>query len=219
MKKKKVSVIMLLCLCLCFILVGCGKTKEEKQEETYSEAMSLLEKGKYDEGKKMLETIEDYKDVSTILEQIKWESKAYSCINDIRKGLKNPDSLYIKDIAFFSPDAKDGLSDSELKEANRMSEIFCEKGEPVILFMVSGENGFGGSGTGYYAFMYGSDGYESLGFCSSLNPEKCKDDDEKTISEIMNDCGKYLKVVGKVDLDRIHTIVKDQAYTAIKIIE
>lgn len=134
-------------------------------------------------------------------------------------GLKNPDSLYIKDIAFFSPDPKDGLSASELKKANKMSEIFCEKGEPVILFMVSGENGFGGSGTGYYAFMYGSDGYESLGFCSSLYPEKCKDNEEKTTSEIMNDCGKYLKVVGDVDLDRIHTIVKDQAYTAIKIIE
>lgn len=216
--KKGIAVILTLCLSIC-CLVGCGKTKEEKQEETYSQAIDLLEKGKYDEGKELLETIEDYKDVSTILEQIKWESKAYSCINDIRKGLKNPDSLYIKDIAFFSPDPKDGLSSSELKEANKMSEIFCAKGEPVILFFVSGENGFGGSGSGYYAFMYGSDGYESLGFCSSLKPEKCANDDEKTISEIMNDCGKYLKVVGEVDLDRIHTIVKDQAYTAIKIIE
>ena len=169
----------MLILILCVVMglfVGCGKSEEEKAAEleaqnkaTYEEAMELLEDGKYDDGKALLETIPEYKDVSTVLEQIKWESKAYTCLNDIRMGLKNPDSLYIKDIAFFSGDIKEGLGDDDLEMANKMSEIFCAKGEPVIVFFVSGENGFGGSSVGYYVFMYGEKGYEYLGFCSSLH--------------------------------------------------
>ncbi|NBI93059.1 hypothetical protein D3Z45_21420 [Lachnospiraceae bacterium] len=222
--KRNTMLILILCVVM-GLFVGCGKSEEEKAAEleaqnkaTYEEAMELLEDGKYDDGKALLETIPEYKDVSTVLEQIKWESKAYTCLNDIRMGLKNRDSLYIKDIAFFSGDIKEGLGDDDLEMANKMSEIFCAKGEPVIVFFVSGENGFGGSSVGYYAFMYGEKGYEYLGFCSSLDPDKCSDEEE-TISEMINDCGKYLTVVGEIDLDRIHTIVKDQSYTAIKIIE
>lgn len=222
--KKKIFIIATVFLVL-GMFTACGKSEEEKAAEleaqnkaTYEEAIDLLEDGKYEEGKESLETIANYKDVGTILEQIKWESKAYTCINDIRLALKNPDSLQIKDIAFFSADAKEGLSGSELDRAKEISDIFCSKGEPVIVFNVSAENGFGGSGIGYYAFMYGDKGYEYLGFCDSLNPENCSGD-EKTISSIINDCGKYLTVVGEIDIDRIRVIIKDQAYTAIKIIE
>jgi hypothetical protein len=214
--KKILSVIVSLCLVLC-TFTGCGKS-EAQNKATYEEAIGLLEDGKYEDGKVLLETISDYKDVSTILEQIKWESKAYTCLNDIRLGLKNPDSLQIKDIAFFSGEVKEGLTGDDLTEAKRISEIFCAKGEPVIVFNVSAENGFGGNGIGYYAFMYGEDGYEYLGFCGSLNPDNCSGD-EKTTSNIINDCGKYLTVVGDIDIDRIRVIVKDQSYTAIKIIE
>lgn len=222
--KKSFMAVMLICLSVC-CFTGCGKSEEEKAAEleaqnkaTYEEAIDLLEDGKYEDGKELLETISDYKDVATILEQIKWESKAYTCFNTIRLALKNPDSLQIKDIAFFSGDVKEGLTGDDLTEAQRISDIFCSKGEPVIVFNVSAENGFGGSGIGYYAFMYGEDGYEYLGFCDSLNPDKCSGD-EKTTSMIINDCGKYLTVVGDIDIDRIRIIVKDQSYTAIKIIE
>lgn len=222
--KKKIFTVLVICLTL-GAFTACGKTEEEKAAEleeqnrvVYEEAIDFLEDGKYEEGKELLENIIGYKDVATILEQIKWESKAYTCINDIRLALKNPDSLQIKDIAFFSADIKEDLSGSDLDRAKEISEIFCSKGEPIIVFNVSAENGLGGNGIGYYAFMYGDEGYEYLGFCGSLNPDKCTGD-EKTVSSIINDCGKYLKVVGEIDIDRIRVIVKNQAYTAIKIVE
>ena len=47
------------------------------------EAIELLENGKYEDGGKLLKTITGYKDVDIILEQIKWEVKAFECITEI----------------------------------------------------------------------------------------------------------------------------------------
>lgn len=215
--KKSIILVVLFCLVMCFV-PACGTSVEEKNADTYEEAVGLLEKGKYDEGKELLETIREYKDVSAILEQIRWESRAYACIEDLRMALKNPDSLQIKDIAFFSGDTKKELTGNDLAEAQKMSEIFCPKGEPVIVFNTSGENELGGSGIGFHAFMYGDDGYEYLGACASLIPDECSGK-EKTVSNIINDCSKYLTVVGEKDINRIGVVVKDHAYTSIQIIE
>ena len=72
MKKRSMVTILMICLSLC-CLVGCGKSEEEKAAEleaqnkaTYEEAIGLLEDGKYEDGKVLLETISGYKDVSNI---------------------------------------------------------------------------------------------------------------------------------------------------------
>ena len=47
-----------------------------KPKNTFNEAMTLLEKGKYNDADKLLKTIEGYKDVNEIIEQVKYESCA-----------------------------------------------------------------------------------------------------------------------------------------------
>lgn len=76
--------------------------KVVKPKNTYNEAMDLLEKGKYEEANDILESIKNYKDVATIQEQLKYESYAYSTINDLKKYLKNPDSFQPYEVKFYA---------------------------------------------------------------------------------------------------------------------
>ena len=88
-----------------------------KPKNTYNEAMTLLEKGKYEEADKMLDSIGGYKDVKTIKEQIKWEAIVYECVTDVRQYLKNPDSLQVYEVAFYDG-YKSDLDDTK-KDAGR----------------------------------------------------------------------------------------------------
>lgn len=92
--------------------------KVVKPKNTYNEAMTLLEKGKYDEADKLLDSISGYKDVATIQEQLKYESYAYSTINDLKNYLKNPDSFQPYDITFYA--SMGGEEDSESSETEEI---------------------------------------------------------------------------------------------------
>lgn len=196
------------------------KKIEAHNKATYEEAISLLEKGKYEDGKELLDTISEYEDVSTILEQIKWESRVYECITDIRQYLKNPDSLQVYEVAFYNgyktdiDDAKKSAMDDLLKLTG---------GEAVCVMHRGGQNGFGGNTTGYSLFLYSeSEGvYKYLGSCESLDKDEIDEDeqDEILICSLINIYKDNLETVGDVDLTRIKTIVKNDSYSTIKIIE
>lgn len=193
--------------------------KVVKPKNTYNEAMTLLEKGKYEEADKMLDSIGGYKDVKTIKEQIKWESIVYECVTDVRQYLKNPDSLQVYEVAFYDG-YKSDLDDTKKDAMEDLMKLTNDK--PVCVMHRGGQNGFGGNTTGYSLFLYTDDGtYKYMGSCDTLNEEDIDDDDneEEAICGLINLYKDNLNQVGDVDLSRIKTIIKNDAYSTIKIIE
>lgn len=196
-----------------------------KPQKTYDEAMTLLEKGKYNEADKMLESISGYKEVAAIQEQIKYESYVYECVNVLKKMLKNPDSFTLYDVAFYSD-----------KEAHGMYAKLSLNGEvdysyPAVVFSSGAQNGFGGNTTGYELFYYVKDkGYTCMGSCDSLTEKdyynskgKLKDEDngamEVMLCKEINELKGKAESVGTVDMDRLKTVLKNDTYSTIKIIE
>lgn len=181
---------------------------EAQKKATYEEAISLLEKGKYEDGNKLLQTIPDYEDVSIISEQIIYESYAFSCVNSLKKYLKNPDSYSPYEIQFF---------ESKEETASKY---------PVCIMHYGAQNGFGGNTTGYAYFTREDDAneYELLGTCDSLDEEEYDTDDEDELLDwficvainIQKECGKE---VGSIDLNRFKTVIKNEAYSTVKIID
>lgn len=192
----------------------------EQNKITYNEAIDLLEKGKYDEGKELLETIPEYGDAPIILEQIKWESRVYECIADIRQYLKNPDSLQVYEVAFYDgyktdiDDVKKTLIEDIVKLGNS---------QPICVLRRGGQNGFGGNTTGYTLFLYSeSEGlYKYFGSCDSLNEDDIDEDDEEEalVCDLINIYKDNLEQVGEVNLARIKAIIKNDSYSTIKIIK
>lgn len=194
------------------------KKIEAQNKATYEEAIALLEKGKYEDGNELLQSIAGYEDVDTILEQIKWESRVYECITDIRQYLKNPDSLQVYEVVFY-----DGYkADIDDTKKELMEDIVnLAGGEPVCVMHRGGQNGFGGNTTGYSLFLYSDGVYKYVGSCDTLNEEDIDDDDkeELAICGLINIYKDNLEQVGDVDLARIKTIIKNDSYSTIKIIE
>lgn len=194
-----------------------------KPKNTYNEAMELLEKGKYDEAEKMLDSISGYKDVETIQEQIRYESYAYSTINDLKNYLKNPDSFQPYDITFYV--SIGGENDSESSETKDDTEEVSDK-HPACIIHYGAQNGFGGNTTGYVLGYYNTEDkvYEVLGSCNSLDEDDYDLDDEDDLYDLLICKLVNLYIdgddkVGDVDMARLKTVLKNDAYSTIKIID
>ena len=199
--------------------------KVVKPKNTYNEAMTLLEKGKYEEADKMLDSISGYKDVATIQEQLKYESYVYECVKDWKNWLKNPDSFTLYDVAFYSDKESHGI----YARLSLMGEV--DYSYPAVIFRSGAQNGFGGNTTGYELFYYVKDsGYTCMGSCDSLDENdyyndsgKIKDEDDGAMEVMLcteiNELREKAKSVGEIDMDRLKTVLKNDAYSTIKIIE
>lgn len=195
-----------------------------KPKNTYNEAVSLLEKGKYEEANELFDTITGYSDVDTIQEQLKYESYAYSAINSLKKYLKNPDSYQPYEITFYA-----SMGTEENSASSSESEIAEEAEDekyPVCIMHYGAQNGFGGNTTGYALCTYDSEKgeYELLGTCDSLDEDdydKNDDDDvyDLLICKLINLYREGEDTVGNIDLARLKTVLKNDAYSTIKIIE
>jgi len=177
--------------------------------EQYNEAMTLLEQGKYSEAEPILSKLGDYKDAETVLDEIKYESIAYACISLWKGALKNPDSFTPYEIKFYG----------EATEENVMLHPSC-----VIYY--GAQNGFGGNSTGYALFSYEEEksSYAITGYCNSLDEEDLDEDDDDYFVEMMsqviiNALKESGTEVGSVNMNRLKTVLKNDAYTSIKIIE
>lgn len=112
--------------------------------------------------------------------------------------------------------------DDELKEA---FEPFLKMmgGKPVCIIKEGAQNGFGGNTTEYALFLYLEDekAYKYVGNCDTLDTEEIDADgkEEYVICGMINAYKDTLKQVSNVDLERIKNIIKNDAYTTIKIIE
>lgn len=181
-----------------------------KPKKTYSEAINLLENGKYEDGKALLETIPNYEDVNIILEQVTYESYAYSCVNILKQYLKNPDSFSPYEVEFYES------SDDE-EESDKY---------PICIIHYGAQNGFGGNTTSYAYFdcFNDSDVYELVGTCDSLDQDDYDTNDQDdfvgliTCAAINMYREDYLRI-GNIDMQRFKTVIKNDAYSTIKIIE
>lgn len=220
MKKNQKKIIIPIIATVVIIVIGfvIYNVKIVKPQNTYDEAMELLEKGKYEDANNLLQEIQGYEDVDTILEQIKWESRVYECITDIRQYLKNPDSLQVYEVSFY-----DGYkADIDETKKTAMEDLVKLAGEePICVMHRGGQNGFGGNTTGYTLFLCSDGAYKYMGSCDSLNEDDIDDDDkeELAICGLINLYKDNLEQVGNVDLARIKTIIKNDSYSTIKIIE
>lgn len=198
------------------------RKNEAQNKVVYEEAIELLEKGKYEEGNELLQSIAGYKDVDTILEQIKWESYTYECINDFKTWLKNPDSFTLYEVVFYLDDEPHGIY-------SMLGDV--DFSYPAIVFRSGAQNGFGGNTTGYELFYYFKDeGYTCVGSCDSLDEDEyyndkgeLKDEDDGSMEVLLckeiNELKTKAEQVGEVDMDRIKSIIKNDSYSTIKIIE
>ena len=188
----------------------------EINDTTYKEAIELLDNGKYEEAEELLGTIPDYENVNEIKEQIYYETRVYQCIKSLKERLKNPDSLQVYDVVFLSNQYRDGALDS-VKEA--FKEITDNTDVVAVVMSYGAQNGFGGNTTSYAMFINEGDKY--VYFCSShtLDKDEADDDDDKDACENINIMLDNFEQVGSVNMDRIKTVLKNDAYSTIKIIE
>lgn len=194
-----------------------------KPRNTYNEAISLLEKGKYEEADKLFETLDGYEDVDVIREQLKYESYSYSAINSLKKILKNPDSFQPYEIVFYN---SIGSTDQYMNDLAGAVTSKDSEDHPVCVIYYGAQNGFGGNTTSYSIFSYNSskEEYSFIGSCDSLDEKKYdeKDDDDKydlIVCRIINLYKDGNDTIGSIDMSRLKNILKNDAYSTIKIID
>mgnify|MGYP003091813084 CR=1 FL=1 len=214
-KKQIFSVVtIVLILCLGIVL---GIIIPKQRAASYEQALTLLENGNYEEGQKILLKNPNYKDIQTILEEIKYEPCAYSAVNALKKILKNPDSVSVYTVDLYGPDpAVEDSSDST---------TIIDNDHPFIVLHYAAQNGFGGNTTGYFASSYDSEdeAYQFVGYTDSLNLDDLdKDDDDYFIQaltvKIVELKEENCEKIGAIDVDRLNKVLKNNSYTAVKII-
>ncbi len=180
-----------------------------KPKNIYTEAINLLNVGKYDEANTLLNTIPDYKNVQQVKEELKYESYAYSAITNIKEILKNPESYIPYDIIFYTH-----LNEEKSKD------------NPVCIMHYGAQNGFGGNTTGYALFTYDTDTskYSLVGTCDSLSESDYDSSDIEEIADLatcmlINEYKNNGVLVGNLDMQRIKVVLKNDAYSTIRIIE
>lgn len=166
----------------------------------------------------LFSTIEGYSDVEIIQEQLKYESYAYSAINDLKKYLKNPDSFQPYEITFYASEGTE--SDNADSDENIGEEEY-----PVCIMHYGAQNGFGGTTTAYAIFCYDAeDGeYEVLGSCNSLDEEDYDTDDEEDlwdliICELVKSYRDGNDTVGDIDLARLKNVLRGYFFKKGKLI-
>lgn len=216
----------LLFLLVVAVITSVYYAEDIKPRNIYNDAMELLEIGKYEEANKLLNSIQDYGDVDIVQEQIKYESYAYTAINSLKKILKNPDSYQPYEIHFYEF-MDDEESYEEPVESQAVENVEQSESYPACIMYYGAQNGFGGNTTGYALFYRNSESseYELIGACNSLDQYDYIDSlDENAlydaiICKMINYYFEEGVTVGTINMDRLKTVLKNDTYNTIKIIE
>lgn len=206
-----------------------------QKENTYENALDLLDKGKYDEALNLMNKIPEYKDVSEIMTQAKFESYGYAAVKALKGILKNPDSLSVYDIYFY--ETPQDTSESELESSTE--ELESETSEqpesepneensvafPSIIMYYGAQNGFGGNTTGYVYCSYEADQKEyTVSFVTkTLDEDELDEDDDDYMFELLSTTviSSYLEnreKIGDINFERFTKVVKNMAYTSVQIV-
>lgn len=213
---KKIAIIVVAVLVIGLAVIV-GIIVPKQKETSYKQALTLLDSGNYEEGQQLLLKNPNYKDTQTLLEEIKYESCAYSAVSALKKILKNPDSVSVYTVDFYGPDPE--------VEDSKDSTTIVDNDYPFIVLHYAAQNGFGGNTTGYFTSSYNSEdeAYQFVGYTDALNIEDLdKDDDDYFIqaltTKIIELKEENCEKIGTIDIERLNKVLKNNAYTAVKII-
>ena len=138
--------------------------------------------------------------------------------------MKNPDSYQPYEITFYASMGTE--EDSANSSESEISEGTNDEKFPVCIMHYGAQNGFGGNTTSYAICTYDSESgeYEFKGSCDSLDIDDYDDGDEDDLYEslicgIINLYRDGGDTIGDIDLGRLKTVLKNDAYSTIKIIE
>ena len=182
--------------------VATEASTEDNNQIVYDEAIKLIESGDYEGAKAKFETIKDYKDVSTILDQISWETRTFACVEKLKDMLKSPDSLKIYDVVIFSKEQRD---DSKLDQdmIDSFKNVFDPDEEaPVIVVYYGGQNTMGGMTDQITIFVMDKQTHEYVAFgnTKTLNKDEAKDDEEDVVF-LYDTMNENFKRIGDVYID------------------
>lgn len=226
-KENKIKIIIPIAVVVTIVIIGIifYNVKVIKPKNTYNEAIELLEKGKYEEADELLKTITEYKDVLEIREEIKYESYAYSAVNAVKEVLKNPDSISVYDVKFYSG-IKNNDTDNDKNKDKEENDTIIDANHPCVIIHLGAQNGFGGNTESYASCTYSkNEGEYKLGtFTNELDAEEIDEDSDNYFmyylgAIIINDYYDNGVEVGKINMGRFKTLLKNDAYSTIKIIE
>ena len=120
----------------------------------------------------MFETIPDYQDVGIILDQILWEVKIFTCIDELKLRLKAPDSLVIYEVYYFWMEAREDAKLDENTIIAEFQKVFsADDPGSVRLIHYGATNTMGGITDGAALFVCdkSSEKYELFGLTNTLD--------------------------------------------------
>lgn len=190
--------------------------QDMKKSIAVQRANSMIIDGKYSEADELLAGFSGDTQVDKIREQIAYESRIFACIRDIKKYLKNPDSLSIYEIEFYAETKKDEAASTE------DNPVYVEA-EPSCVMHYGAQNGFGGNTTSYALFKGDEEGYMLIGSVDSLDEDDLDTDDDDyffdMIVQIEINLLKEQTTIGDFDMERVQTLLRNNSYSTVKIIK
>ena len=191
---------------------------ELKTQISIQRAISLMVQGKYEDADAILQKEPANEEVTLLKEQLSYESRIFNCTKAIKKVLKNPDSLSVYEITFYKDEVKDA-------EASTEDNAVYKETEPACVMHYGAQNGFGGNTTSYALFKWDEEdaNYALYGTVDSLDEEDLDEDDDdywyEWLVQIMINGFMEDEAIGTFDMERVQTLLKNNAYTTIKIIK
>ena len=223
-KKSYKKAILLTAFLFIIILIGSFSTVVIKNykvrsyaiqlQTLYDKAKTYIEKGQYKDAKEILTSIYTYKDTAQLLEEIKYESIAFYCIQDIANAISNFSSFSVKKISFYSKEYRYNYSDDQRKKFEKYYNNLDDK-MPLILIEYRNNN------KDYYAayiYKQSNNTYNFYGLANTLNMEISSikealallaNTNESDARGMFNMAYSALIPEGNLDISKVNRIITD----------
>lgn len=218
---KKIQIVFALLIVLVIILaLFIGMLLHRSKQ--YNKAIAILNDGDYQTACSILEKISSYKDSKDLLEQAKYESTAFECINLFIDDLSQPDTLKIKKVSFYQMKFKKDAS----KETKESYQNILDNNPDISKLCViefSAKSTNGKKVNAYVLFQYDGKDWKKYGVTDTLETDldlagvlalHTGYDELGTRCQI-NMCYDSLAKCGKVNIDRINSIINNDNYISV----
>lgn len=155
---------------------------------------SLASKGDYKKAISVVKLNPVYKSKA---KELKYENYAYSCLKDVKRYFKNPDTISIRNVDYYYSNDREAVTE----------EMFCS------IIELSAQNGFGGNTFSYY--LYDNLHNQFIGYTNDLTktvPTSADNQEEQlqctTADSIQLIKTKCTKRDVHIDIDRLNKAVK-----------
>jgi len=186
-------------------------------ENTYNEALSLLQEGKYTEANELFSEIPDYKDVSLLREQLTFESYAYPILQSIYNDRTSSEKLLLYSLEFYNADI---YIDMNFDGQNNDDGIVNTIDYPVciVYYGIQNQNGEIISAFTLGAYSIESQKYTVIGSCETLETDNITAGSWDTffetwkiyhVCDLINKCYDYGTVTGTLNIERLDSLLSD----------